>query len=143
MTEASCAKCHRGESVLPGATQLNTAYGLYERAGCYACHKTRGFEDLRKPGPNLTRIEAKLTPDWVKTWIRNPRAVKASTWMPRAWYNSNSSGPQDVPRNEAEIDAVVTYLFANSEEFQPAVASPPMGDAASGKAIVESIGCLG
>ena len=113
MTEASCEKCHKQQVYVPKADQLNLAYATYERAGCYACHKTRGFENVRKPGPILTRIDSKLTPDWVKTWIRNPRAVKPTTWMPRIWYNSNSSTPQDAVRNEAEINAAVAYLFAN------------------------------
>ena len=43
MTEASCAKCHKQEVYLPKADSLNIAYGTYERAGCYACHKTTGF----------------------------------------------------------------------------------------------------
>jgi mono/diheme cytochrome c family protein len=143
MTEASCAKCHKGEVFTPGRPKLNLAYNLYERAGCYACHKTRGFENLRKPGPDLTRIQAKLTPDWVKNWIRNPRAIKASTWMPRVWYNSNSSAPADARRNEVEIDATVAYLFASSGSHRFANPDPPRGDAAAGKTIVEEVGCLG
>src|SRR6185436_9648194 len=115
MTQASCAKCHKQQVFIPKADKLNVAYGTYERAGCYACHKTRGFENLRKPGPSLKKIQAKLTPEWVKTWVRNPRAVKASTWMPRVWYNSNSSSPEDAVRNEVEIDAAVSYLFTKSE----------------------------
>ena len=47
---------------VPKAEKLNVAYATYERAGCYACHKTRGFENLRKPGPILTKIDSKLTP---------------------------------------------------------------------------------
>ncbi len=92
MTEASCAKCHKQQVYLPNADALNIAYATYERAGCYACHKTKGFDtNMRKPGPILTKINAKLTQDWVKNWIRNPRAVKPTTWMPRFWYNSNNS----------------------------------------------------
>jgi len=43
---------------------LNVAYATFERAGCYACHKTRGFDTttMRKPGPILTKIDSKLTP---------------------------------------------------------------------------------
>ena len=78
MTEASCAKCHRGSVYVPDGPQLSLAYGLYERAGCYACHTTRGFQGLRKPGPDLTKIGAKLTPEWVSRWVREPRAVKPS-----------------------------------------------------------------
>ena len=142
MAEASCAKCHVEEVYVPEADVLNLAYGLYERAGCYACHKSSGFEGLRKPGPNLTRIEAKLTPEWVADWIRDPRAVKPTTWMPRVWYNSNTSSAEDAQRNEVEIDAVVAYLFANSEEHSYAVPAPPRGDSANGQVLVESVGCL-
>jgi mono/diheme cytochrome c family protein len=143
MTEASCAKCHRQEVFVPRAENLNIAYSTYERAGCYACHKTRGFENLRKPGPILTKIDSKLTADWVKTWIRNPKAVKPTTWMPRVWYNSNSSSPEDAARNEVEINAVVAYLFANTEQYQLEVQNPPRGDAKAGEQIVRTVGCLG
>jgi mono/diheme cytochrome c family protein len=143
MTEASCAKCHKQEVYVPKAEKLAVAYATYERAGCYACHKTRGFENLRKPGPILTKINAKLSQDWVKTWIRNPKAVKPTTWMPRVWYNSNSSAPEDAVRNEVEINAAVAYLFANSEPYELAARNPPRGDAKRGEALVRSVGCLG
>src|SRR5207245_2213131 len=69
MTEASCAKCHKQQVFIPKADNLNIAYATYERAGCYACHKTKGFDtNIRKPGPILTKIEAKLSQDWVKNW---------------------------------------------------------------------------
>ena len=142
MTEASCAKCHTDTVHVPEASDLNLAYGLYERAGCYACHTTTGFSELRKPGPNLTKIASKLSPEWVSSWIRDPRAVKPSTWMPRVWYNSNTSSPDDAVRNEVEIDAAVTYLFANSEDHDFAVMFPPRGNAERGQALVESVGCL-
>jgi cbb3-type cytochrome oxidase cytochrome c subunit len=143
MTEASCVKCHKQQVFVPKADTLNVAYATYERAGCYACHKTRGFETVRKPGPILTRIDSKLSKDWVKTWIRNPRAVKPTTWMPRIWYNSNSSSPQDAVRNEVEINAAVEYLFANSEPHELAVKNPSHGDAKRGEQVVRTIGCLG
>ena len=143
MTEASCAKCHKQEVYTPSAPRLNVAYATFERAGCYACHKTKGFENVKKPGPILTKIDSKLSKEWVKTWIRNPRAVKQTTWMPRIWYNSNSSAPQDAVRNEVEINAVVNYLFANTEKYEAAVKNPPHGDAKAGETIVKSIGCQG
>ena len=62
MTEASCAKCHKQQVYVPKAENLNLAYATYERAGCYACHKTKGFDtDVKKPGPILTKIDSKLT----------------------------------------------------------------------------------
>jgi hypothetical protein len=79
MTEASCVQCHRQEIYVPNAPKLSVAYATYERAGCYACHKTKGFENLRKPGPILTKIAGKLTEDWVKNWVRDPYAIKNVT----------------------------------------------------------------
>ena len=144
MTEASCAKCHRQNVFIPNADKLNIAYATYERAGCYACHKTKGFDvDIRKPGPILTKIDSKLSPDWVKNWIRNPRAVKPTTWMPRFWYNSNNSSKDDAVRNEVEINAIATYLFGNSDKHEFAVKNPPRGNAKSGEEIVKGIGCQG
>jgi len=143
MTEASCAKCHQETVFVPEGPKINLAYGVYERAGCYACHTTEGFTDMRKPGPDLSKIGAKLTEEWVANWIRDPREVKPSTWMPRIWYNGNTSAPEDAPRNEVEIDAVVAYLFANTTDHEFAVVSPPRGDATRGQNIVESVGCLG
>jgi mono/diheme cytochrome c family protein len=143
MTEASCAKCHKQEIFVPKATSLDLAYATFERAGCYACHKTKGFENVKKPGPILTKIDSKLSPEWVKRWIRNPRAVKPTTWMPRFFYNSNNSGPEDAVRNEVEINAIVAYLFSNAEKHEFAVKNPPRGDAKSGEQIVKSVGCQG
>ena len=144
MTEASCAKCHKQQVYIPKAENLNVAYATYERAGCYACHKTKGFDtNIRKPGPILTKIDSKLSQDWVKNWIRNPKAVKPTTWMPRFFYNSNNSGKEDEVRTEAEINGIVAYLFANAEKHEPAVKNPGHGDAKRGEEIVESIGCQG
>src|SRR5712692_1332416 len=143
MTEASCAKCHQQQVYVPKADALNLAYATYERAGCYACHKTKGFENMRKPGPILTKIDSKLSQDWVKNWIRNPRAVKPTTWMPRFFYNSNNSAPEDAVRNEIEINAIATYLFANADKHEFAVKNPPRGDAKNGEQIVKGIGCQG
>jgi mono/diheme cytochrome c family protein len=143
MTEASCAKCHQQQVYVPRAETLNLAYATFERAGCYACHKTKGFENIKKPGPILTKIDSKLSPDWVKNWIRNPRAVKPTTWMPRFFYNSNNSAPEDAVRNEVEINAIAAYLFANAEKHEFAVKNPPRGDAKNGEQIVKGIGCQG
>jgi mono/diheme cytochrome c family protein len=143
MTEASCAKCHRQQVYVPAAPNLNVAYATFERAGCYACHKTKGFDtNMKKPGPSLLHIKGKLKPQWVANWIREPRASKPATWMPQFWYNSNNSSPEDAVRNEAEINAVTAYLFENSEDFTPRPA-PKAGDFVNGEKIVQSVGCLG
>ena len=63
--------------------------------------------------------------------------------MPRFFYNSNNSAPEDAVRSEAEIDGITAYLFANTEKYESAVKSPPRGDAKNGEQIVKSVGCQG
>jgi len=110
-----------------------------ERAGCYACHEVPGLEEAPKRGPDLRRIRGKLTPEWVRQWLANPRAVKPATWMPQFWREPDVLATEQ----RVEIDAVVAYLYGSSDEYRPAVPSPLPGDAARGEAFVNSIGCLG
>ena len=61
MTEASCAKCHKQQVYIPKAEKLNVAYATYERAGCYACHKTQGLRHQHpeaRADPHQDRLEA-------------------------------------------------------------------------------------
>ena len=136
-TEAGCVSCHQGELYQPGAPRLNDALVTLQRGGCYACHDTPGMERTAKRGPDLRRVASKLDATWLRAWLADPSSVKPSTWMPRFW---NVPASTDAA---AEIDAVVAYLVASSEPWSPSVAAPPAGDAARGKALAESVGCLG
>jgi mono/diheme cytochrome c family protein len=147
-TEASCASCHVGERYLPGAQRFDTALTRFERGGCYACHAAAAFDDVHKRGPDLRRIRGKLTPEWVRAWLRNPRAVKPNSMMPRFWgatadANAASSSVVVTQADEEEIAAVTAYLFSTGEPYSPAVSSPPRGDAARGAQVLRDVGCLG
>ena len=136
MTEASCAKCHKNKCS-SHAEKLNVAYhpAAALRLSQYARFENRASRaNARKIGSSCRR----LGDDWIAT-----AGGEADHVMPRVWYNSNSNTPEDAARNEAEINATVAYLFANSEEFRPETASPPRGDAKRGEQIVKSVGCLG
>jgi mono/diheme cytochrome c family protein len=136
--EAGCVTCHVGERYQPGAASLNEALITLDRGGCYACHDVAGMSGMPRRGPDLRRISAKLTPEWVRAWLADPRAIKPTTWMPRFW-NGGTASVDD----RAAIDAVTAYLFEQSGAYTPAVVTPPRGDASRGRALVESVGCLG
>src|SRR5207249_5359666 len=51
--------------------------------------------------------------------------------------------PEDALRNEVEINSIASYLFANSEKYEPAVKNPSRGDAKRGEEVVKAIGCQG
>lgn len=137
-TEAGCVTCHLGERYQPGAPALSDALTTLERNGCYACHQFPGFEGTPKRGPDLRRIKSKLSPAWVRHWLADPTAIKPSTSMPRFWAGQEALSTP----GRAGIEAVVAYLFANSDDVQaPSPAAP--GNVARGRALAESVGCLG
>jgi len=150
--EAGCLKCHSGQVVVDKGDRITKAMATVELYGCYACHKINNwrFTDLRKPGPDLNGIAEKTTPEWVIRWISEPHKFRSTTRMPSFFYQRNMIDPHVVPAAEiaqnikyqdAEVHAIVSYLFAKSTHRvwqAPATA----GDAARGQKIVESVGCL-
>jgi mono/diheme cytochrome c family protein len=150
--QAGCVKCHAGQVEVAGGDDINKAMHTVELYGCYACHKISNwrFTDLRKPGPDLTGIAEKTTPDWAVRWISEPHDFRSTTRMPSFFYQRNMIGPfvpaserlNNIKNQNAEIHAIVSYLFAKSTHraWQAPAAA---GDAARGKTLVESVGCLG
>jgi mono/diheme cytochrome c family protein len=149
--EAGCVKCHSSQMVINEGDKITEAETMVELYGCHACHKISNwrFTDLQKPGPSLEGIAEKTTPEWAFRWIAAPEKFRSTTRMPSFFYQRNMVGPavpavearRNVEFNDAEIHAIVTYLFANSTRRQ--WAGPSAGNAASGKTIVENVGCLG
>jgi len=148
--EAGCLRCHSGQVKVDQGDEISKATHMVELYGCHACHKINNwrFSELRKPGPNLDGIAEKTTPEWAFRWIANPSRFRATTRMPSFFYQRNMVGPmvpaadraQNVKYQDAEIHAIVTYLFSKSTHRQ--WAAPNTGDAARGKEIVANVGCL-
>jgi cytochrome c2 len=140
--EASCLKCHSGQTVIKGAEKLNIGLNLIERAGCYGCHLIEKYKDWPKVGPDLTKLAEKTTKDWSYKWIRDPHSFRHNTWMPAFFGQYNNSDPADVQRTDQEIHAIVHYLFEKSQPFE-LKALPLAGDATRGEEIVAAYGCFG
>jgi mono/diheme cytochrome c family protein len=150
--EAGCIKCHSGQMGVDRGDDITKAEQTIEIYGCYACHKIANwrFTDLRKPGPDLGGIAEKTTPEWAFRWISEPHNFRSTTRMPSFFYQRNIIDPRVVPPQErahniklqdAEIHAIVSFLFDKSTHrpWSP----PGAGDAARGKQLVGSVGCMG
>jgi mono/diheme cytochrome c family protein/cytochrome c551/c552 len=149
--ESGCLKCHSSQIAVEGGDRITKATATVELYGCYACHKINNwrFTDLRRPGPDLNGIAEKTTPEWAFRWISEPRNFRSTTRMPSFFYQRNMIGPavpaderaRNIRYQDAEIHAIVTFLFDKSthRSWQ----GPSSGDAAHGKQLVESVGCLG
>ena len=140
-TEAQCLKCHQGVVEVPRASKLNAGLVLVERYGCVGCHKIRGWENLRKVGPDLSKIASKTSEDWIYRWIKEPRAFRP-TRMPQQWgvRTPDKRTPELDARDDAEANAAVAYLMDRSARI--AFPSPPPGDRDNGRQLFESVGCL-
>ncbi len=85
---------------------------------------------MRKVGPSLRHIADKVTPDWVRKWIKLPRAFRPTTRMPQFYLLSNNDGetpgsePDDLLRSDVEIYGITYYLFQNSEPLN--LPDPPV-----------------
>jgi cbb3-type cytochrome oxidase cytochrome c subunit len=146
MTEGKCIQCHAQEVYLPEAPTFNAGMRLIEQYGCYTCHKFTGhFEKLakeRKPGPPLTRVKGKLSPEWVRKWIWDPKSFRPTATMPNFWKTHNNSDSASLERGLVEIEAITQWLFENSEGYEPLKASTAVADAARGKKLFGEVGCL-
>jgi len=141
--EAGCYKCHNASPDVPKAANLNSGRDLIRIYGCFGCHKLPGYENVRKVGPDLSTVSGKLTKEWVRKWLENPKAFKSQARMPQFWWNSNNSGSDYWDkRNAAEINAIAEFLWSKSKPKE-LPAGRTNGDAAAGKQIVETVGCFG
>jgi cytochrome c551/c552 len=123
---------------------------------------------LRKVGPSLRHLGAKVEYDWLFSWIRQPSDFRPTTRMPQFFglHEHLSSNPENkeftitgvdgkkvnvtdkefTERYEAiEIWALTEYLLAESKEFT--YLEPPQGvteepSAERGKWLFQSRGCL-
>ena len=73
------------------------AVTLIREYGCLSCHKLDGIG--ASVGPVLNGVRTRKTREEMVTWIRDPKAIKSGTKMPR------------FPFSEAEIRTIVDYLM--------------------------------
>ena len=142
---AGCYQCHNQQVNIPEAGPLNHGVRIVEVSGCYGCHAIKGFEKMRKAGPDLSHIASKTDEKWAFRWIRNPRSFRTGARMPTFFGQDNQ---KDLPKgdrpaasdlNDAEIEAIITYVWdkATPIKYDPVSGGNP----AKGKELFDSIGC--
>ena len=171
---SSCRACHSSEVELPTGDTFDNDYiqgmKLFERAGCYACHRTDSYQILpkdtdpiknpklepnrryRRPGPPLTHIRDKVDPNWAARWVLAPKAFRLATRMPHFFGQSNARtlriDGKDVGPEKVEpviVGAMIKYLFevSGTRSYKPLVAPEKQADPVRGQAIFEQVGCRG
>ena len=93
-------------------------------------HTTKSLlQDMKKVGPNLKDVRLKLNKNWIPVWLKKPTDFRPTTKMP------------NFRLNQDQIKAISAYLW------QSGLTGPqpkhPAGNAAHGKELSETRGCLG
>ena len=87
------------------------------------------LEDMKKVGPNLKDIRLKLNKNWIPVWLTKPSNFRPTTKMP------------DFRLNDGQIKAISAFLWQSA--LTDSLPKHKRGNAAHGKDLFETRGCLG
>ncbi|HET9753170.1 MAG TPA: cytochrome c, partial [Myxococcales bacterium] len=115
----------------------------FDSVGCRACHVVEKGSTARRSeasrerdyAPNLWNVADKAKPEWIYSWVKNPKAMWPETKMP------------DLRLSDAEAANVTAYLLTlKSDQSYPEPKSGPGEEqklAAQGKELIGKYGCFG
>jgi cytochrome c1 len=72
------------------ASDPSAGASLYGESFCASCHAVQNAAGNMvggNIGPELTRVGSKVKPDWLQSWLRNPRVYDPATAMPHYRFN--------------------------------------------------------
>ncbi len=131
---SKCYACHGNVFNLEKAPILARGVSLVRELGCFGCHKIPGTSDLRKRGPDLSRIREKVKPGWLVSWIKRPKDYNPRTKMP--FFSLSDKESMDI----------ASYLWGVSSRKAASQKIDGLGETAAiakGKELFEAVGCLG
>lgn len=147
--EASCATCHPAESALRDAKTgkelaptLARGQRLFQDLRCGSCHESPlGAEP---PSFSLDDVGLKARPEWLLSFVRNPKRTHPKTTMPNAWPEpvdpvtgrAITTGPERdawEAKMKSESSAIVAFLLARTFREAPTPSSDKRSPPAESK----------
>lgn len=108
---------------------------LFEELSCGACHA--GPEELERfEAPRLAGIGARVAPEWLRTWLRDPAGVRPGTSMPSLFATMSLD-----ERSEA-IEELVHFLASLGGPFEDGRPELSAARLERGRRLYHSIGCV-
>ena len=146
--EANCVRCHTQVSdIREHAPIVNEGRALFANMGCANCHHMESIpQEQRRPvGPDLRHVTAKLTPQFINTWVWAPKAFRPSTKMPHFFMLENNASDEEIRRTRQEARAITEYLVRTATPYAPKfpLNQTAKGSAEAGRVLFESVGCQG
>jgi len=126
--QSACAKCHL-PSDIPDAPQLARGQAVFEDSGCIGCHKLHGSGGVI--GPELDRVGATRSPEWLLKHFKNPAAVTPGSAMP------------PIGAGDADLQALTLYVMSFTGEPLSAyyVSMKTLPGTLAGRRLYEERGC--
>lgn len=128
--QASCGQCHDAAEN-PAAPDLARGQQVFETTGCRGCHKLAGIGGII--GPELDKVGARRSPEWLKKHFLNPSQVTPGSAMP----------PQKLV--DADLDAIVLFMLSQTGESAPGyyASMKVIPSAGRGLTLFTQKGCIG
>jgi cytochrome c551/c552 len=86
------------------------------------------LRERKKVGPSLKEVRVKLNRDWIPVWLDNPQSFRPGTRMPR------------FRLDEDQRKAIAAFIWQSGVAGK--LPSQPQGNAANGKELFETRGCM-
>jgi mono/diheme cytochrome c family protein len=118
---------------------------LITELSCTACHNTDDVSLSPKRGPVLDGAGSRLQPEWIRSFLLSPTAVKHGTAMP------DMLAAVPAEKRESTADAITAFLVSQQQPFPEIKATGlnpvPMefwnrGNAENGQRLYHQIGCV-
>jgi cbb3-type cytochrome oxidase cytochrome c subunit len=128
--QASCGKCHVATDN-PAAPELARGQQVFDDSGCRGCHKLSGVGGVI--GPELDKVGARRSPEWLKKHFLAPATVTAGSAMP----------PQKF--SEPALDAITLFMLSQTGEAVPGyyASMKVIPSAGEGQRLFQQKGCIG
>jgi len=128
--QASCGQCHQAEDI-PGAPELAHGKQVFDESGCRGCHKLGGTGGVL--GPELDKVGARRSPDWLKKHFLTPATVTPGSAMPPQTFS-----PPD-------LEAITLFMLSQTGESAPGyyASLKVIPSSAEGQRLFTQKGCIG
>lgn len=144
------AEASRPGGQTPASVQVREGKKQFEELECAKCHflpgqRPTGGLSVQELGPDLGLARARLNPDWVLRWLKDPQAIQPGTKMPNFFFDAGQPLDENA---EKMMVSVRDYLMQTgqgkpSPNFRKARDRFPGVTAARGRELMVELNCAG
>ncbi len=102
---------HQPTPEMQNTAKLHLAREVFYESRCASCHlpasRTTAAPELAMDAPSLDGIGSRRNWHWMKSWIENPKGMRASARMPRMFKGKES---------REDVEAIAAYLATLRDE---------------------------